>query len=94
MYLGEIVEISSVESLYTNPQHPYTKALLSAVPVPDPNVDLSGRLLLKGDLPSPANPPEGCKFHTRCPYVMDICKQNDPQMKESEKDHFAKCHLI
>lgn len=94
MYLGEIVEIASVEFLYTNPQHPYTKALLSAVPVPDPNNDLSKRILLKGDLPNPANPPSGCKFHTRCDYAKDICKVQNPEYKEIEKDHWAKCHLL
>ena len=79
MYLGEIVELSPVDLLYSNPHHPYTKALLSAVPVPSPNPDLSNRILLAGDLPNPANPPKGCKFHTRCDYVMDICKIHDPE---------------
>ncbi|OGI30826.1 MAG: hypothetical protein A2287_02630 [Candidatus Melainabacteria bacterium RIFOXYA12_FULL_32_12] len=94
MYLGEIVELAPVDLLYSNPQHPYTKALLSAVPVPSPNSNLSKRILLQGDLPNPANPPKGCKFHTRCNYSMEICKTQDPEYKELEKGHFAKCHLL
>ena len=93
MYLGEIVELAPVELLYSKPQHPYTKALLSALPVPDPNLDLSGRILLKGEIPSPANPPSGCKFHTRCDYVMDICKIQAPVQIETENQHFVSCHL-
>ncbi|OGH99240.1 MAG: hypothetical protein A2104_00445 [Candidatus Melainabacteria bacterium GWF2_32_7] len=94
MYLGEIVELAPVDLLYSNPQHPYTKALLSAVPVPSPNSNLSKRILLQGDLPNPANPPKGCKFHTRCNYSMEICKTQEPEYKELEKGHFAKCHLL
>lgn len=94
MYLGEIVEQANVETLFKNPKHPYTQALLSAVPVPDPNKDISQRLILQGDLPSPANPPSGCKFHTRCNYSMNICKTESPQEFCCGEDHFAKCFLL
>ena len=94
MYLGEIVEQAGVEQLFSNPRHPYTQALLSAVPIPDPHRDLSKRLLLQGDLPSPANPPQGCKFHTRCSYVMDICKKERPPVFTDGEDNFANCYLV
>lgn len=94
MYLGEIVETASVDDLYSAPKHPYTQALLSAAPVTNPEADLSGRILLKGDIPSPANPPKGCKFHTRCPYVMDKCKIEEPDMTKLENDHIVYCHLL
>jgi oligopeptide/dipeptide ABC transporter ATP-binding protein len=93
MYLGEIIELAPVNLLFDNPKHPYTQALLSAVPVPDPDADKGNRILLQGDLPSPANPPSGCKFHTRCPRVMDKCKTQIPVQIETEKDHFVNCHL-
>lgn len=94
MYLGEIVEIAPIENLFESPQHPYTKALLSAVPVPDPEYDLSKRIILKGDIPSPVNPPSGCKFHTRCPEVMEICKNIPPIEQEVTKGHYTNCHLF
>lgn len=93
MYLGEIIELAPVDLLFDSPKHPYTQALLSAVPVPDPDASKEKRILLEGDLPSPANPPAGCKFHTRCPYVMDVCKTVCPVRTETEKDHFVNCHL-
>jgi len=93
MYLGEIIELAPVNLLFDNPKHPYTQALLSAVPVPDPDANKEKRILLQGDLPSPANPPSGCKFHTRCSYIMDICKTQIPVQAEIENDHFVNCHL-
>ena len=92
MYLGDLVEYSDKKSLFANPLHPYTQALLSAVPVPDPNYKMN-RIILQGSIPSPANPPKGCKFHTRCPYVMDICKTEAPQTREIETGHMVVCHL-
>lgn len=94
MYLGEIVEIAPIENLFESPLHPYTKALLSAVPVPDPEYDLSKRIILKGDIPSPVNPPSGCKFHTRCPEAMEICKNIPPVEQEVTKGHYTNCHLF
>lgn len=94
MYLGEIVEIATVKELFENPKHPYTKALLSSIPLPKPDRDLSKRIILKGDLPSPVNPPSGCKFHTRCPYVMDICPKSVPEKTKIKDEHFANCHLL
>ncbi len=94
MYLGKIVEVASWEALYENPLHPYTKALLSAVPVPDPVVEANRELvILEGDIPSPVNPPSGCSLHPRCPYVMSICKEVDPQPKETDSGHTVACHL-
>lgn len=92
MYLGSIVEMGSKEQIFNNPMHPYTKALLSAVPTPDPTVKMN-RVVLEGDLPSPANPPKGCKFCTRCPKCMDICKDVAPVYKEYEDGHSVACHL-
>ncbi len=92
MYLGSMVESGDKNKVYANPLHPYTKALFSAVPVPDPNVKMN-RVVLKGDIPSPANPPKGCKFHTRCSYCMDVCKEVAPVYKEYEPNHFCACHL-
>jgi oligopeptide/dipeptide ABC transporter ATP-binding protein len=92
MYLGRIVEIADKQSLYANPQHPYTEALLSAVPVPDPTVK-SKRIILTGDVPSPMKPPQGCHFHTRCPYVEARCKVDTPVLKEVRPGQFAACHL-
>jgi oligopeptide/dipeptide ABC transporter ATP-binding protein len=93
MYLGRIVEQGTSDELYANPQHPYTQALLSAVPVPDPKAKRE-RIILRGDVPSPAKPPSGCTFHPRCPHVMDICKQHIPEMKETSTGHFVACHLF
>jgi oligopeptide transport system ATP-binding protein len=92
MYLGRIVELAESEQLYGSPKHPYTKALLSAVPIPDVDYQKE-RILLRGDVPSPANPPSGCAFHTRCPAAMEICAQKRPVFKEVEKGHYAACHL-
>lgn len=92
MYLGKFVELADKEELYRNPLHPYTEALLSAIPIPDPSLKRE-KIILAGDVPSPANPPTGCRFHTRCPYVMDICKTDDPEFIEYEPAHFAACHL-
>ena len=92
MYLGKMVELASSENLYADPLHPYTKALLSAVPVPDPNFTRE-EILLEGDIPSPSNPPSGCTFHTRCPFAMDTCKQVVPQLEEIKPGHYVACHL-
>ncbi|WP_373532382.1 ABC transporter ATP-binding protein [Vampirovibrio sp.] len=94
MYLGKIVEVAPAASLYKTPLHPYTKALLSSIPIPDPTVDLSQRVLLQGDLPSPSNPPSGCRFHTRCPYVIEKCRQEVPEGIEYLPGHTAYCHLV
>ena len=94
MYLGKIVELSPRDALYASPLHPYTKALLSAVPDPDPTEESTvERIILEGDVPSPANPPNGCNFCTRCPRVMDICKREDPPFREYEPGRFVACHL-
>lgn len=94
MYLGSLVELVEANRLYTNPLHPYTKSLLSAIPVPDPEANrTSHRIMLKGELPNPINPPSGCRFHTRCPQAMDICKRVEPEVKEVEKEHYVACHL-
>src|SRR5207253_10119407 len=92
MYLGRTVEIADKRSLFASPQHPYTVALLSAVPVPDPKIARK-RIILSGDVPSPLNPPAGCRFHTRCPYAFDRCRIEVPAMKEVAPGHFAACHL-
>ncbi len=95
MYLGKIVELTNRAELYENPLHPYTQALLSAVPIPDPVVEeRRQRIILEGDVPSPAHPPSGCNFSTRCPVVMDICKKEDPEFKEVSSEHWAACHRI
>jgi len=92
MYLGRIVELADTASLFTRPQHPYTVALLSAVPVPDPRIARK-RIILSGDVPSPVNPPPGCRFHTRCPLAEARCRVEVPVMKEVAPGHFAACHL-
>ncbi|MBR7185965.1 MAG: dipeptide ABC transporter ATP-binding protein [Clostridia bacterium] len=91
MYLGSMVEFGDKHTIFSNPMHPYTKALFSAVPNPNPDVKMD-RIVLKGDIPSPANPPKGCKFHTRCPKAMEICKHVAPQYREYEPGHFVACH--
>ena len=93
MYLGAVMEFGSKEDIFKNPLHPYTKALFSAVPNPDPTAKAE-RIKLEGDIPSPANPPKGCRFHTRCPYATEACKHITPEYKEYEPGHFAACHLL
>jgi peptide/nickel transport system ATP-binding protein/oligopeptide transport system ATP-binding protein len=92
MYLGKIVELTDKRSLFRDPQHPYTEALLSAVPVPDPRAQKK-RIILQGDVPSPITPPPGCRFHTRCPYAEERCRREEPAMKEVRPGHFVACHL-
>ncbi|NLL72294.1 MAG: ABC transporter ATP-binding protein [Clostridiales bacterium] len=92
MYLGSLVEFGNKKDIFKNPAHPYTQALLSAVPVPDPDVKMN-RVILEGSIPSPANPPKGCKFHTRCNRCMEICKTVVPEVREIEEGHFVRCHL-
>lgn len=95
MYLGSLVETASSKALYSNPLHPYTKALLSSIPIPDPDMAKSSeRIVLEGDVPSPVNPPSGCKFRTRCRYAMDICSEEVPVFREIDKGHFAACHIL
>ncbi|MCI9045959.1 MAG: ATP-binding cassette domain-containing protein [Hungatella sp.] len=95
MYLGSMVELGESYELNRNPIHPYTKTLLSAVPVPDPQLSRTRqRIVLEGDIPSPMNPPSGCRFHTRCPYATPRCSQEVPVFKEHEKGHWAACHLL
>ncbi len=95
MYLGNMVELAGSRELHKNPLHPYTKTLLSAVPVPDPKVSRARqRIILEGDIPSPMNPPSGCRFHTRCPYAMDRCTREVPFWREIESGHFAACHIV
>ena len=93
MYLGAVMEFGTKEDIFTNPLHPYTKALFSAVPNPDPTVKTE-RIKLEGDIPSPANPPKGCRFHTRCPNATEKCKHITPEYQEYTPGHFAACHLL
>ena len=92
MYLGDLVEYGSTEDIFSNPLHPYTEALFSAIPVPDPNAKMN-RIVLEGSIPSPANPPSGCKFHTRCARCTERCKHEVPKQVEVEPGHFVVCHL-
>ena len=95
MYLGKIMEITTSDLLYDEPLHPYTISLLSAVPIPDPVIDRTReRIILKGDVPSPMNPPSGCPFHTRCPQAEEICKSKVPELKRTGANHWAACHLV
>ena len=93
MYLGAVMEFGTKEDIFKNPRHPYTKALFSAVPNPDPTAKTE-RIKLEGDIPSPANPPKGCRFHTRCPYATEVCKHVVPEYREYEPGHFTACHLL
>jgi len=95
MYLGKMMELTSSDELYENPLHPYTKALLSAIPIPDPALERQRqRILLEGELPSPADPPAGCRFSSRCPLAMDRCRIMEPQFREVAPRHWAACHLV
>lgn len=95
MYLGNVVELSKSEDLYTNPLHPYTKSLISAIPISEPKLAKSKkRIILKGEIPSPINPPSGCKFRTRCPIATDICSKEVPTFREISDGHFCACHLV
>lgn len=91
MYLGQLVELADTNTLFSNPLHPYTEALLADVPKPDPRLR-SERIVLRGERPDPANPPTGCYFHTRCPYVQENCKVDFPPLREVKPGHFAACH--
>jgi oligopeptide/dipeptide ABC transporter ATP-binding protein len=92
MYLGKLVELAEGEELYSDPRHPYTRALLSAIPEPDPDAKRE-RIILSGEIPSPLNPPAGCRFHTRCPKVMPVCRREEPLFVESRPGHWVACHL-
>ena len=95
MYLGKMVELASADEIYDHPLHPYTKSLISAVPIPDPKIARANkRIPLQGDIPSPLNAPSGCPFRTRCPYAQDKCGQSMPEFKEVSKDHFVACHRV
>jgi oligopeptide transport system ATP-binding protein len=94
MYLGNMAEVASSDALYEEPLHPYTQALLSAIPVPDPQVERTReRVIIEGDVPSPVSPPSGCRFRTRCPHAMDVCAKVVPKWQEVKKDHYVACHL-
>lgn len=93
MYLGQIIELTNSDELFSSPLHPYTKALLSAIPIPDPELNRE-KIPLEGELPSPVNPPSGCRFHTRCPFAKDICRNDIPKFKEIKANHYVACHLV
>jgi oligopeptide/dipeptide ABC transporter ATP-binding protein len=93
MYLGKMVELTNREELFRNPLHPYTRALMSAIPIPDPTFKRD-RIVLKGDVPSPLHPPAGCRFHTRCPLAIDTCSVEEPGFQDTGGNHFVACHLV
>lgn len=93
MYLGKILELATDHAIYNYPQHPYTQALLSALPIADPTIQRKNKIILNGDIPSPVNPPKGCRFHTRCPYVRNDCKNIEPEFRDIGNRHFVACHL-
>ncbi|MFQ5891666.1 MAG: oligopeptide/dipeptide ABC transporter ATP-binding protein, partial [Candidatus Methanofastidiosia archaeon] len=92
MYVGKIVEMCIVDELFSTPLHPYTKALLSAIPNPDPDFQQE-EIILKGDVPSPSNPPPGCRFHPRCPFAQKVCTKEEPKLLEEANRHFVACHF-
>jgi oligopeptide/dipeptide ABC transporter ATP-binding protein len=95
MYLGKVMELADRNEIYLRPQHPYTKALMSAVPIPNPKKARSRqRIILQGDIPSPINPPKGCNFNTRCPIAQDICFKEEPVYRELAPGHFIACHFV
>jgi peptide/nickel transport system ATP-binding protein/oligopeptide transport system ATP-binding protein len=92
MYLGKIAELADRDELFREPLHPYTQALMSAIPIPDPRIKRE-RIIVKGDVPSPLNPPKGCRFHPRCPYAMKVCAEREPDLLEAAPDRFVACWL-
>jgi oligopeptide/dipeptide ABC transporter ATP-binding protein len=94
MYLGKVVEEASKEKFFADPSHPYSRALLSAVPVPNPHLRNRKKIVLEGDVPSKMNPPSGCTFHPRCPYVEEICSRQEPEYLDIGRNHFVACHLV
>jgi len=94
MYLGKLVEVAERDALFKNPQHPYTRALLASIPIPNPEFRPDANRVLHGDIPSPSNPPKGCRFHTRCPLAQNQCRSEDPVFKEASPGHWVACHLV
>ena len=92
MYLGKVVEYSTVREVFSNPRHPYTASLLSSIPIPDPKLRGRKRVSVVGEPPSPLNPPKGCRYHPRCPYAIDTCELREPKLLEHDKKHFVACH--